>query len=69
MKELVDFMKLKGVKLHTLHTSGHADVMTVENLIKDVSSKAVIPIHTENAEWSSKHEEVKVIFDCKDYLV
>lgn len=69
MKKFVDFMKSKGVKLHILHTSGHADAVTVENLIKDVSPKAIIPVHTENAEWFSKYEDVQIVFDCKNYCL
>ena len=69
MKEFVDFMNEKGVKLHVLHTSGHADEMTVENLIEDVSPKLIIPVHTENAEWFSGYDNIKVVFDCKNYIV
>ena len=69
MKEFVDFMKSMGVKLHILHTSGHADEMTVENLIKDISPKTIIPVHTENAKWFSKYEDVQIVFDCKDYCL
>lgn len=69
MKKFVDFMKSKGVNLHILHTSGHADAMTVENLIKDVSPKAIIPVHTENAEWFSKFDDIEIIYDCKNYIV
>ena len=69
MKCFVDFMKSKGVKLHILHTSGHADVVTVENLIKDVAPKAIIPVHTENAEWFSKFNDMDIIYDCKCYVV
>ena len=67
MKEFVDFMKSKGVNLHILHTSGHADAMTVENLISDVSPKAIIPVHTENAEWFSKYKDIQIIFDCNNF--
>ena len=69
MKEFVDFMKSMGAKLHILHTSGHADEMTVENLIKDISPKTIIPVHTENAKWFSKYEDVQIVFDCKDYCL
>ncbi len=69
MKEFVDFMKSMGVKLHILHTSGHADEMTVENLIADVSPKSIIPIHTENAEWFSKFNNAEIVYDCKNYTV
>lgn len=69
MTDFVDFMKSKGVNLHILHTSGHADAMTIENLIEDVSPKAIIPVHTENAEWFSKYNDIQIIFDCKNYCL
>ena len=69
MKEFVDFMKSNGVKLHILHTSGHADVMTVETIIKDVSPKKIIPVHTENAEWFSKYNDIQIVFDAKNHIV
>ena len=69
MQEFIEFMKSKGIKLHILHTSGHADEMSVEKLIEDVSPKTIIPVHTENAEWFSKYEDIKVLYDCTNYTV
>lgn len=69
MKDFVDFMKSKGVNLHVLHTSGHADAMAVENLIKDVSPKVIIPVHTENAEWFSRYKDIQIIFDCSNFIL
>ncbi|MBR5156375.1 MAG: MBL fold metallo-hydrolase [Clostridia bacterium] len=56
-KEFIEFMESKGVKVHILHTSGHADSNTIDKLIKDVKPKRIIPVHTENAEWFSKYKE------------
>lgn len=56
-KEFVDFMEGKGVKTHVLHTSGHADSVTIDKLIKDVKPKRIIPVHTENAKWFDKYKE------------
>ena len=56
-KGFVDFMEEKGVKTHILHTSGHADSVTIDKLIKDVKPKRIIPVHTENAEWFDKYKE------------
>ena len=69
MKDFVDFMKSKGVNLHILHTSGHADAMTVENLIEDVSPKVIIPVHTENAEWFSKYTDIQIILNCSNFML
>lgn len=55
-KEFVEFMESKGAKLHILHTSGHADSMTIDQLIQDVKPKRIIPVHTENAEWFDRYK-------------
>lgn len=54
MKEFLDWMASKGVKVHVLHTSGHADSVTIERIIEATAPKAIIPVHTENAEWFNK---------------
>lgn len=54
VKEFIDFMQSKDVKIHTLHTSGHADSQTIEELIAHVSPKTIIPVHTENAGYFEK---------------
>lgn len=56
-KEFVEFMERKGVKTHILHTSGHADSMTIDKLIMDVNPKRIYPVHTENAEWFNKYKD------------
>lgn len=55
MKEFLEFMESKGVKIHTLHTSGHADIQTIRQLISKVSPEKIIPVHTENPEWYEKN--------------
>ncbi len=39
-----------GLKIETLHTSGHADENAVRKLIDTVNPDVIIPVHTENAE-------------------
>ncbi len=56
VKGFIEFMQSKGVKLHILHTSGHADSITIEKLIQRVDPKIVVPVHTENAEWFEKYK-------------
>ena len=63
-KELIDFMTSKGVKLHILHTGGHADAQTIDRLISAVSPKSIIPIHTENADWFDRYTETEIIKNC-----
>lgn len=66
MKEFLEFMKNKGVKIHTLHTSGHADAMTIDELIKSTKPKMIIPIHTENPEWFNQYSDFCEIEECKE---
>ena len=57
-QEFVEFMERKGAKLHILHTSGHADSITIDKLIKIVKPKRIIPVHTENAKWFDKYKDI-----------
>lgn len=57
MKRFLDHMKSKGIKIHTLHTSGHADRKTIEALIDKVSPTDTIPVHTENPQWFDKYNK------------
>ena len=63
-KQFIDFMKNKGVKAHILHTSGHADSITIEKLIEDVRPRRIIPVHTENAAWFDRYKKTsKIIYN------
>ena len=50
MKEFLSECERLGLKIVTLHTSGHADENTIKALIKATNPKVLIPIHTENAQ-------------------
>ena len=50
MKEFLNECENLGLKIVTLHTSGHADETAIKELIETVKPKKLIPIHTENAE-------------------
>jgi ribonuclease J len=54
--EMINFInrcEAMGLKVVTLHTSGHADAQTIKALIDKVNPKKIIPVHTENADWFS----------------
>ena len=55
LQEFLTFMEDKGVKVHILHTSGHADSWTIDKLIQDISPKIIIPVHTENEKWFDRY--------------
>ena len=63
MKEFLKFMEEKGVKIISLHTSGHADEKDFDKLIKKVEPEIIIPVHTENSEWFKRYENCEVIYD------
>ena len=50
MKQFLSECEKMGLKIVTLHTSGHADENTIKKLIETVNPKVLIPIHTENAQ-------------------
>lgn len=67
MREFLEFMENKGVKIHTLHTSGHADSFTIDKLIRKIQPNIIIPVHTENEEWFEKYKnEAEIICNKKD---
>ncbi len=51
ISDFLEYMQNKGVKIHTLHTSGHADEDTIRRLIEQVTPRKIIPVHTENLDW------------------
>lgn len=56
MKEFLSECENLGLKIITLHTSGHADSSAIERLIEATKPDVIIPVHTENAEWFNKFE-------------
>ena len=50
MKDFLSECEEMGLKIETLHTSGHADEKAVKKLIETVNPDVIIPVHTENAE-------------------
>lgn len=63
MQDFLDFMTSKGVKIHILHTSGHADAMTIDKIIDKTSPKTIVPVHTENSKWFDKYKSTINILD------
>ena len=66
MKKFLDWMIFMGVKVHILHTSGHADRITIEKIIEVTAPRTIIPVHTENEEWFDKYKEsIRIIKNTK----
>ena len=58
MREFLNACETMGLRIVTLHTSGHADAATIQKLIDVVRPGEIIPVHTEAPEWFfSLHSE------------
>ncbi len=47
---LLDFVKKKEMTCHEIHTSCHAERLSLHKIVNKLKPKSVIPIHTENPE-------------------
>jgi ribonuclease J len=45
-KGFIDHLKSKGFSFHQVHTSGHADVETLKEMVTAMKPKNLVPIHT-----------------------
>jgi ribonuclease J len=45
-KEFVDYLQNRNFILHKVHTSGHADINTLKQMVKAINPKYIVPIHT-----------------------
>jgi ribonuclease J len=45
-RRLLEFLEGKGMKIVSIHTSGHADVQTLKKVVESLRPKRIIPIHT-----------------------
>ncbi len=69
MTDFLEFMKSRGVKIHMLHTSGHADSETIRRLIDKVCPRYIIPVHTENATWFDSYKDSSNIVSKNTLLI
>ncbi len=44
----VDYLASRGLSIHNLHTSGHADEETLKRMVDAIRPKSLVPIHTFN---------------------
>lgn len=52
---------LSGLNYTCLHSSGHADAATIRAVIEAIKPGAILPIHTENADWFSANYPEKTV--------
>ena len=63
---------IEGFNMTTLHTSGHADISTISEVIDKINPSYVIPIHTEVPEEYEKISNdscVVVLNDCEEFVL
>ena len=48
--KLVNWIELAGLNMKYAHTSGHVSRKDLEEFIKNINPKCVVPVHTENAD-------------------
>jgi len=49
-KKFIDYLMKRGFTLYKIHTSGHADIKSLEEMVNALKPKAIVPIHTFEAD-------------------
>jgi len=49
-KAFIDYLKSKGFSIHEIHTSGHADIETLKQMVSAIKPRNLVPIHTFDGE-------------------
>ncbi|HUX95068.1 MAG TPA: MBL fold metallo-hydrolase [Bacteroidales bacterium] len=57
-KKFMEYFGNRKFTIHNIHTSGHADIDTLKQMVEAIKPKSIVPIHTFNAGDYSK------IFNC-----
>ena len=52
MQQFLEGVKVLGIKVVDLHTSGHADIAAIKKLIQSVNPEEIEFVHTEKDSWS-----------------
>lgn len=52
---MLEFINRKSMDIYDIHTSGHASIGTIRNLIEKVKPLKTIPIHTENPDLFAQY--------------
>jgi ribonuclease J len=45
-KRFLQYFESRGFTIHTVHTSGHADIDTLKQMVEAIKPKTIVPIHT-----------------------
>lgn len=47
-KKFIEYFENRGFTIHSIHTSGHADIDTLKQMVEAIKPKNIVPIHTFN---------------------
>lgn len=61
--KFLEKMKELNIPVIDLHTSGHADYLTIQKILTYTRPKAVIPIHTENKHKIKEYTDNAIILE------
>lgn len=53
-KKFIEYFEKRKFTIHNIHTSGHADIKALKEMVEAIKPKNIIPIHTFNARDYSK---------------
>jgi len=63
----IDFFIKNKLKIESIHTSGHADVLAIKDFVKNINPKKIIPVHTETPEkYKELFNDIVILLDDKN---
>ena len=63
---LKEFLDQRGMKLHTIHTSGHVTIDTMKKLTAELLPKLIIPFHTNHPDRYAELFPETPVADVRD---
>jgi len=60
-KKFLDYLSNKQFKLYKVHTSGHADIETLNQMVEAIKPKKIVPIHTFSGYEYKRHFNYPVL--------
>jgi len=71
MSKMMEFININNIRFHNLHTSGHANIVTMKQVVDAVKPKALIPIHTFHPEQYNilGHHNIITLSDGEPYEI
>ena len=67
-KDFLDTIESMGVKVETVHASGHADIPSLQQMVNTLKPKKLIPIHTFNPDEYARLFNCTVVTDSKLFI-